>query len=83
VDEALAGERALGKAPHLDGEGVQGAERERTAARRPWAIVGHAKVSTMGTAAPREAEQRRRMSVEDWASLPEDEPGELVDGELG
>ena len=36
----------------------------------------------MSTAAPLQPDQRRRMSVEEWASLPEDEPGELVEGEL-
>jgi Uma2 family endonuclease len=36
----------------------------------------------MSTAAPLQAGDRRPMSVEEWASLPEDEPGELVDGAL-
>jgi Uma2 family endonuclease len=36
----------------------------------------------MSTAAPLQADRHRRMSIEEWASLPEDEPGELVDGEL-
>jgi Uma2 family endonuclease len=36
----------------------------------------------MSSAAPLQAYERRRMSVEEWASLPEDEPGELIDGEL-
>ncbi|MFS8070463.1 MAG: Uma2 family endonuclease [Byssovorax sp.] len=36
----------------------------------------------MSTAAPLQPGERRRMSLEEWASLPEDEPGELVDGEL-
>jgi Uma2 family endonuclease len=36
----------------------------------------------MSTAVPLEAFEHRRMSLEEWASLPEDEPGELVDGEL-
>jgi len=35
----------------------------------------------MSTAAALQTEARR-MSLEEWASLPEDEPGELVDGEL-
>lgn len=35
----------------------------------------------MSTAAPLSA-QRPRMSLDEWASLPEDEPGELVDGQL-
>ncbi len=35
----------------------------------------------MSTAAPYHAAPRR-MTLEQWASLPEDEPGELVDGEL-
>lgn len=35
----------------------------------------------MSTAALLQLEPRR-MSLEEWASLPEDEPGELVDGEL-
>jgi Uma2 family endonuclease len=35
----------------------------------------------MSAAAPVQTE-RRRMSLEEWASLPEDEPGELVDGQL-
>ena len=28
------------------------------------------------------AAPRRKMTLEEWAALPEDEPGELVDGEL-
>jgi Uma2 family endonuclease len=36
----------------------------------------------MSTAAPPQPGERRRMSLEEWASLPEDEPGELIDGEL-
>ncbi len=36
----------------------------------------------MSTAAPLQTGERRRMSLEEWASLPEDEPGELIDGEL-
>ena len=36
----------------------------------------------MGTVAPLQTGERRRMSLEEWASLPEDEPGELIDGEL-
>jgi hypothetical protein len=34
----------------------------------------------MSTAAPLQGGERRRMSLEDWASLPDDEPGELIDG---
>src|SRR3954466_5075060 len=36
----------------------------------------------MSTAAPLQTGERRLMSVEEWARLPEDEPGELVDGVL-
>jgi Uma2 family endonuclease len=36
----------------------------------------------MSTAAPLQTGERRLMSVEEWASLPEDELGELVDGVL-
>lgn len=36
----------------------------------------------MSTVAPLLADERRRISVEEWASMPEDEPGELVDGLL-
>jgi Uma2 family endonuclease len=36
----------------------------------------------MSTAAPWQQAEERRMSLDEWASLPEDEPGELVDGLL-
>src|SRR5262249_46621439 len=42
----------------------------------------HVKVSVMSTAAPWQLAEERRMSLDEWASLPEDEPGELVDGLL-
>ncbi|WP_437738806.1 Uma2 family endonuclease [Sorangium sp. So ce1335] len=36
----------------------------------------------IGHSAASQAEARRRLTLADWASLPEDEPGELVDGLL-
>src|SRR5215468_10840828 len=36
----------------------------------------------MGRKANVEASSERTLSLEEWAALPEDEPGELVDGRL-
>jgi hypothetical protein len=36
----------------------------------------------MSTAASLQHAEERRLSLEEWANLPEDEPGELVNGLL-
>src|SRR5438034_8253022 len=52
------------------------------AGRAARASPGHAMVHVMSTAAPLQHVEERRISLDEWASLPEDEPGELVDGLL-
>ena len=63
-----------------------GATSAASGARGGWcwhpALVAHASVRPMSQHAIVEAPIARAMSLEEWAAMPEDEPGELVDGQL-